>query len=89
MLVPLLSNSQHRVYYIGIPVSTFGGKVSFGLITSGTSTRLSVERINELADRLHDAATSIMNRIGAHAPNPTKADSKAAPRRASERAGTA
>jgi hypothetical protein len=56
MVVPLLSNSRHRVYYIGIPVFDLQGKVSFGLFTSGTSTRLSVERINELADRLHDAA---------------------------------
>jgi hypothetical protein len=88
MLVPLLSNSQHRVYYIGIPVFDLQGKVSFGLFTSGTSTRLSVERINELADRLHDAATSIMNRIGAHAPTPVKPDRKATSRPVSKKAST-
>jgi DNA-binding IclR family transcriptional regulator len=88
MLVPLLSNSQHRVYYIGIPVFDVQGKVSFGLFTSGTSTRLSVERINELADRLHDAATSIMNRIGAHAPTPVKPDRKATSRPVSKKAST-
>jgi DNA-binding IclR family transcriptional regulator len=88
MLIPLLSNSQHRVYYIGIPVFDLQGKVSFGLFTSGTSTRLTVERINELADRLHDAATSIMNRIGAHAPTPVKPDRKATSRPVKKKAST-
>ena len=68
LLVPLSPGSQHRIYYVGVPVFDIQGDVSFGLFATGTSTRVRVERVNQLSDRLHDVATGIMNRVGARAP---------------------
>lgn len=69
LLIPLSAGSQHRVYYVGVPVFDTNGQVSFGLFATGTSTRITVDRVNQLSERLHDVATGIMNRVGAKVPS--------------------
>jgi DNA-binding IclR family transcriptional regulator len=68
LLFALEPGSQLRLYYVGVPVFDANGDVSFGLFANGTSTRSSVERINQLSERLHDVATGISNRVGGRIP---------------------
>ncbi len=68
LLVPLSPGSTHRVHYVGVPVFDVQGNVELGLFAAGTSTRMTVDRVNQLADGLHDAAAGIMNRVGAKKP---------------------
>jgi DNA-binding IclR family transcriptional regulator len=76
LLVPMSPGSKHRLYYVGVPVFDAQGQVLFGLFATGTSTKVTIDRVTELSDRLDDAATSVMNRIGGKAPKapspPTK-----------------
>jgi DNA-binding IclR family transcriptional regulator len=59
---------MYRVFYIGYPVFNAFGEVVVGLFVNGPSARLSVERINEVAERLGDAASRVMNRAGGRPP---------------------
>jgi DNA-binding IclR family transcriptional regulator len=58
----------HRIFYIGCPVFDAHGDVAVGLFVNGPPRRLPVDRIDEIAQRLADAATRIMNRTGGRVP---------------------
>lgn len=58
----------YRVFYIGFPVFNAFGEVVVGLFVNGPSARLSVERINELSQRLGDAAQRVMSHTGGRSP---------------------
>jgi len=73
LLVPLEAGVRHRLYYVAVPVFDRRGDVLFGLFATGTSSPVSVDRVNELSDRLNDAAESIMTRIGGRTPAATAA----------------
>jgi hypothetical protein len=68
LFTPLVPGTNHRLYYVGVPVFDPQGAVMFGLFATGTSTKVPVERIHQLTDRLHDAALGIMGRIGSRIP---------------------
>ena len=68
LVVPFDHDETYRVFYIGHPVFNSFGAVTVGLFVNGSSTRLSVDRINEVSQRLGDAATRIMNRTGGRPP---------------------
>ena len=68
-LITLFDPEQmYRVFYIGYPVFNAFGEVVVGLFVNGPSARLPVERINEVAQRLGEAASRVMNRTGGRPP---------------------
>jgi DNA-binding IclR family transcriptional regulator len=69
-IVPLTPGQSYRVFYIGQPVFNALGDVVVGLFVNGPSARLTVDRINEISQRLADSATRIMSRTGGRVPAP-------------------
>ena len=69
-IVPLRPDESYRVFYIGHPVFNALGEVVVGLFVNGPSARLTVDRINEISQRLADSAVRIMSRTGGRQPAP-------------------
>lgn len=69
LLVPLEAGGSYRLFYVGVPIFNSEGEVSLGLFVDGPPTRLGVERIEDIAERLEGAARSVITRTGGRAFN--------------------
>jgi DNA-binding IclR family transcriptional regulator len=78
LITTLDPSKTYRVFYIGFPVFNAFGEVVVGLFVNGPSARLTVERINEVVQRLGDAASRVISRSGGRPPagrdGPPRAD---------------
>ena len=62
LLVPLEPRGSYRLFYVGVPIFNSEGEVSLGLFVDGPPSRLGVERIEEVAERLEGAARAVITR---------------------------
>jgi DNA-binding IclR family transcriptional regulator len=69
-IVSLTPDQSYRVFYIGHPIFNALGEVVVGLFVNGPSARLTVDRIDEISQRLADSAVRIMSRTGGRIPAP-------------------
>jgi DNA-binding IclR family transcriptional regulator len=69
LLVPLEAGGSYRLFYVGVPIFNSEGEVSLGLFVDGPPSRLGVEKIEDVAERLEVAARAVITRTGGQVMN--------------------
>jgi DNA-binding IclR family transcriptional regulator len=69
LLVPLSRRGGHRLFYVGVPIFDASGAVSLAMFVDGPQASMSAETIEDIAERLGDAARKVMIPTGGNPPS--------------------
>jgi DNA-binding IclR family transcriptional regulator len=69
LLVPLSRRGGQRVFYVGVPIFDAAGVVSLAMFIDGPTTTMRPETVEDIAERLGDAARKVMAPTGGSAPS--------------------
>ena len=64
LVVPLEPGRSYRLFYVGVPIFNSESEVKLGLFVDGPPSKLGVDKIEEIAERIEVAARAVMTRTG-------------------------